>query len=71
MGIERIVEKEIVKEVPVEVIKEIVKEKVVEGPRLQTVELSVTGDPKAPATLIANSEMNVNDLSTEEIIQLC
>ena len=70
-GPERIVEKEIVKEVPVEVIKEIVKEKVVEGPRRpQTVELPATGDLKAAATLIANSEMNVNDLSTDEILKM-
>ena len=51
--------------------KEIVKEKVVEGPRRpQTVELPATGDLKAAATLIANSEMNVNDLSTEEILTM-
>ena len=64
-GLERTAEKEI--EVPVEVVKEVVKEKVVEGPRrTQTVELTATGDLRAAATLIANSEL-INDLSTEEI----
>ena len=68
-GPERIVEKEI--EVPVEVVKEVIKEKVVEGPRrTQTIELPATGDLRAAATLIANSEMNVNDLSTEEILTM-
>ena len=48
-----------------------VKEKIVEGPRRAVrVELPNTGDLRTAATLIANSEMNVNDLSTDEILKM-
>ena len=56
---------------PVEVIKEIVKEKVVEGPADTNSRVILLQEILKPAaTLIANSEMNVNDLSTEEIITM-
>lgn len=69
-GPERIVEVEVPG--PERIVeKEVIKEKVVEGPRrTQTVELPATGDLRTAATLIANSEMNVNDLTTEEILTM-
>ena len=63
--VEKIVEVPVEKivEVPVEIVKEI--EKVVEGPRRpKVIEREATGDLLGAATLIANSELNVNDLST-------
>ena len=82
--VEKIIEKEKIVEKPVEiekiveVVKEVpgpekivYKEKVVEGPRrTQTIEMPATGDLRSAATLIANSELNVNDLSTEEILTM-
>ena len=48
-----------------------VKEKIVEGPRRAVrVELPNTGDLRTAATLIANSEMNADDLSTDEILTM-
>ena len=57
------------------IIKEkiVYKEKVVEGPSRPVaveVEVPATGDLRNAATLIANSEMNVNDLSTSEILTM-
>jgi preprotein translocase subunit SecD len=57
------------------IIKEkiVYKEKVVEGPSRPVpveVEVPATGDLRSAATLIANSEMNVNDLSTKEILTM-
>ena len=55
------------------IIKEkiVYKEKVVEGPsRPVPIEIPATGDLRTAATLIANSEMNVNDLSTTEILTM-
>jgi hypothetical protein len=54
------------------IIKEkiVYKEKVVEGPSRPVpveIELPATGDLRSAATLIANSELNVNDLSAEEV----
>ena len=64
-GPERIVEK------PVEVIKEVIKEKVVEGPRRPVkVEAPATGDLKEAARLMANSELNKEDLSEDEIFEI-
>ena len=48
-----------------------IKEKIVEGPRRAVrVELPNTGDLRTAATLIANSEMNADDLSTDEILTM-
>ena len=48
-----------------------VKEKIVEVPRRAVrVELPNTGDLRTAATLIANSEMNADDLSTDEILTM-
>ena len=48
-----------------------IKEKIVEGPRRAVrVELPNTGDLRTAATLIANSEMNADDLSTNEILTM-
>ena len=69
--IEKIVEVPVEKiiEVPVEIVKEI--EKVVEGPRRpKVIEKDATGDLLGAATLIANSELNVNDLSTDEVLTM-
>jgi hypothetical protein len=57
------------------IIKEkiVYKEKVVEGPSRPVpveIELPATGDLRSAATLIANSELNVNDLSTKEILTM-
>tara|TARA_B100000497_G_scaffold117500_1_gene142814 strand:- start:292 stop:1026 length:735 start_codon:yes stop_codon:yes gene_type:complete len=57
------------------IIKEkiVYKEKVVEGPSRPVpveIEVPATGDLRSAATLIANSEMNVNDLSTKEILTM-
>ena len=71
--IEKIVEVPVEKivEVPVEVevVREI--EKIVEGPRRpKVIEKDATGDLLGAATLIANSELNVNDLSTDEVLTM-
>ncbi|OUX37750.1 MAG: hypothetical protein CBE33_02435 [Candidatus Pelagibacter sp. TMED273] len=69
--VEKIVEVPVEKivEVPVEIVKEI--EKVVEGPRRpKVIEREATGDLLGAATLIANSELNVNDLSTDEVLTM-
>ena len=69
--VEKIVEVPVEKivEVPVEIVREI--EKVVEGPRRpKVIEKDATGDLLGAATLIANSELNVNDLSTDEVLNM-
>ena len=71
--VEKIVEVPVEKivEVPVEieVVREI--EKVTEGPRRpKVIEAPATGDLLGAATLIANSELNVNDLSTDEVLSM-
>ena len=69
--VEKIVEVPVEKiiEVPVEIVKEI--EKVVEGPRRpKVIEAPATGDLLGAATLIANSELNVNDLSSDEVLNM-
>ena len=69
--VEKIVEVPVEKivEVPVEIVREI--EKVVEGPRRpKVIEKDATGDLLGAATLIANSELNVNDLSTDEVLTM-
>lgn len=71
--VEKIVEVPVEKivEVPVEieVVREI--EKVTEGPRRpKVIEAPATGDLLGAATLIANSELNVNDLSTNEVLNM-
>jgi hypothetical protein len=69
--VEKIVEVPVEKiiEVPVEVIREI--EKIVEGPRRpKVIEKDASGDLLGAATLIANSELNINDLSTNEVLNM-
>ena len=63
------VEKIVEVHVEVEVVREI--EKIVEGPRRpKVIEKDATGDLLGAATLIANSELNVNDLSTDEVLTM-
>ena len=46
-------------------------EKIVEGPRRpKVIEAPATGDLLGAATLIANSELNVNDLSTTDVLTM-
>ena len=69
--VEKIVEVPVEKivEVQVEVIREI--EKIVEGPRRpKVIEKDASGDLLGAATLIANSELNINDLSTNEVLNM-
>jgi len=69
--VEKIVEVPVEKiiEVPVEIVREI--EKVVEGPRRpKVIEAPASGDLLGAATLIANSELNINDLSTQEVLSM-